>query len=263
MRYLNVSLLSLCVATESPPAFLAGMRRMMSGMHSLPDVFVLEGGSAWTSSLCPEEICLRSEEIRDAVCLLSDEFGFHAVVGNLPWQTDRGLGNRTWITNDFGRIFAFYDQVHVRSFEGQPPASVGGDRPVFFDIDGVSCSVVTGYDIYFPEYMRTLSLAGAKVVFALTAPPIYERTAQESILRALAIGNQVFLVACGKVDPAGREACAEAASAFSPSGDEAVLFEEEGRARSVSLDITEVDRCRKSLPLERDRKPGLYLLLTE
>jgi predicted amidohydrolase len=49
----------------------------------------------------------------------------------------------------------------------------------------------------------------------------------------------------------------------SPWGDELVSLKEEEGAFTLTLDMSETDRCKKALPLEKDRRPELYGLLQD
>lgn len=112
------------------------------------------------------------------------------------------------------RKIHLYDAFGFRESDIYLPGPI--DRPVTFDINGVTVGVLTCYDLRFPEPFRWLVDAGAQVVAlpaAWIAGPAKEHHWQ-TLLAARAIENTVYLagadqsgpVSCGQsriVDPMG------------------------------------------------------------
>ncbi|MDR1944300.1 MAG: hypothetical protein LBQ19_05710, partial [Synergistaceae bacterium] len=130
----------------------------------------------------------------EAVKAICAELGTFAVAGALPWRSQDGVSLRAWIVNDAGAAFAWYDKTHIPS-TGE--AYKAGESPLIFDAGGISCGVAIGYDILFPEFTRSIALAGAGVIFVPARWPESRRDAWAPILRSAAATGQVYVAACG------------------------------------------------------------------
>jgi len=159
---------------------------------------------------------------------------------------------RTWIIGDSGNAFASYDKAHLSSGAGEDKIYSPGEGPRIFNIGEATCSALSGYDILFPEYCRQISLAGAQIFF-VPANWLGEFGAMwEPMIRSLAFTNQCYVAAC---NAAGNSAV------VSPWGEIIGAMGAEEGILSVSFKLSEAPRCRKKIPLERDRRGGIYAII--
>lgn len=115
--------------------------------------------------------------------------------------------NRTVFLDPKGKILSFYDKIHLfdvdfkngRSFKESNYIEPGDKLKVtntpFGKVGFTIC-----YDLRFPELFRKLALKGAEIIVVPAA--FLSKTGQyhwETLLRARAIENQVFIVATGQV----------------------------------------------------------------
>jgi predicted amidohydrolase len=159
---------------------------------------------------------------------------------------------RAWVFDDSGDAFASCDKTHLRSKTGEDKIYAPGDGPVIFNIGDAACAILSGYDMLFPEYCRQISLAGAQVFFVLANWPEEFDSMWEPMIRSSAFTNQCF-VAAGNAN--GQSA------AVSPFGDTIAMMGAEEGVLSVALRLPETSTCKKSLPLERDRRAGIYAII--
>lgn len=230
---------------------------MAEAMDEETDIFLLP--ELWTGMCEAGE----SASALDAVCRICRERGVWAVAGTMPWPSGGGLVNRAWVVDDAGTPVAFYDKAHLFSQGGEDKRFAPGDKPLIFSLRGIDCSVMVSYDIRFPEYSRCVGLAGGLVIFVPAFWPCEGRGAWETLLRAAAASCQACVVGCnaGASPDLTSGASFGGSAAVSPWGDvEGSLGEKEGILVS-RLVIGEVFKCRKHLPLERDRRTGLYGIL--
>ena len=250
--YLELSFIRLDAVDEDPLVNAANVCRMVKEQDTLPDVIVLP--ELWTGGYTPCSQGSFHERCMDAaavICSLCEELGIHAVVGSMPWRTNSGFVSRAWIINDLGERFAYYDKTHLSSAEKKDNLFVRGEQPLFFSIGGVLCSVIIGYDLFFPEFMRCIALGGAKVIFVLLGREVHKE--KDVILRAAAVTGQIFVVAC---DSFG------GSLVISPSGELISRTCPENDLVFACINPANVDKCRQSESFCKDRRPELYALLS-
>ncbi|MDR3254879.1 MAG: hypothetical protein LBT31_04885 [Synergistaceae bacterium] len=194
------------------------------------------------------------------LCLLCSDIGVHLIAGAMPWPAEGGVVDRSWVINDAGDSFAFYDRAHI--FSGHPAESFqGGTSPLFFSIAGVGCSVAIGYDICFPEYVCSIGRAGASVIFVPAAWPATRGEQWEFTLRAAASAAQAYVVACNISGGSEGSLHFGRSIIVSPWGGVIASLGREEGVLTATLNLGEVERCRGDMPLGRDRRGDLYRLL--
>jgi predicted amidohydrolase len=125
-------------------------------------------------------------------------------------------------------------------------------------IEGVPAAMMICYDIRFPELARTLALGGAKVLFVPAEWPHPRLHHWKTLLTARAIENQMFVVACNRVGRSVDTDFFGHSLVLNPWGETLVEGDETERILQATLELDEVDRVRKTIPIFEDRRPGLY-----
>jgi predicted amidohydrolase len=225
-------------------------------MDASTDIIILP--ELWTGCRDADSSPAALDEIRE----LCSSLGVYAVAGTLPWREGDMTVNRSWIVNDSGSAFTFYDKAHLSSRDGDGTFTAG-KRPGIFDVGGVRCAAAVGYDIRFPEYTRSMGLAGAGVLFVAARWARASRGAWEALLRSAAAASQTYVVACNGAGTISRPPCFGTSLIASPWGDVTAALGEREDVLTSRLDLSEIAKCRKLLPLEKDRRPGLYRLLVD
>ncbi|MDD5484365.1 MAG: carbon-nitrogen hydrolase family protein [Kiritimatiellae bacterium] len=136
------------------------------------------------------------------------------MAGSIMEKAGDKIYNTLLLLNRRGKIAARYRKIHLfeahlgngRSVRESDVYSAG-KRPVMADIEGWQCGLSICYDLRFPELFRHYAAAGAHLFFV---PANFTRKTGrdhwETLLRARAIENQVFVVApdqCGKNQATG------------------------------------------------------------
>jgi deaminated glutathione amidase len=106
----------------------------------------------------------------------------------------------------YRKIFLFRATLTDRAYN-ESAYTEAGQQPCVFRLDGVCFGLSICYDLRFPELFRSLKKAGADLVFvpaAFTVPT--GRAHWETLLRARAIENQMYVAAPGLVGRSGNGA---------------------------------------------------------
>ncbi|MDT5069864.1 MAG: deaminated glutathione amidase [Mycobacterium sp.] len=134
--------------------------------------------------------------------------GVAVIVGmtETPTGDDDRCTNAVLAVDEQGRTIGVYRKVHLYDAFGYRESDrivAHEPRPLVFDRDGMRFGVMTCYDLRFPEMARFLVDAGAEVLIvpaAWLAGPAKEDH-WTTLLRARAIENTVYVLACGQTGP--------------------------------------------------------------
>jgi predicted amidohydrolase len=197
----------------------------------------------------------------DTLAGLCDGRGGFAVSGGLPWNDTGRQTMRTWIIDDAGNSFAFYDKVHLSSGDGESKNYAPGRYARLWNAGEVLCAAVSGYDVMFPEFCRQISAAGAQILFVSARWREEFSAAWEFTLRAAAFVNQCYIAACNLTGESDGEIFCGNSIVVSPDGEIAGRMGTGEGALKVEFDLSEVARCKRNIPLEADRRGDIYVTL--
>lgn len=221
--------------------------------------------------LLPEYFCLMGHKETDKLDI-AETFGqgpmqtflatqaathnVHIMAGTLPLisPVKNRVYNTVLVFNPHGECTARYDKIHLFRFtKGEESYDEGrvllpGNTPVVADVDGFKIGLSVCYDLRFPELYRAM---GKVDLIVMPAAFTYTtgRAHWEVLMRARAIENQCYVLACGQggVHENGRRTWGHS-MLVNPWGEiENVLEEGEGIVLG-QLDPAKLDEVRTSLP---------------
>ncbi len=122
------------------------------------------------------------------------------VSGSLPLRGPRGTLTNTSMVYRNGKLLHRYDKIHLfgpggdtRYFEAGVGNGVFSFRVGNRRVNG---GVIICYDLRFPELTRMLARDGLQVLFVPARWPQVRDDAWQTLLKARAIENQIFVVGC-------------------------------------------------------------------
>ncbi|HIJ86571.1 MAG TPA: carbon-nitrogen family hydrolase [Desulfuromonadales bacterium] len=202
------------------------------------------------------ELALRTKGIVDELLEFSARHKM-VIIGSMPEPNGDKVFNTVSVI-DSGSLAGVYRKMHLFSLLGEERAFSGGDSWLCAETSLGKVGVIICYDLRFPELSRRLALEGAQVI---CVPAQWPRPRQEhwrTLLRARAMENQLFIVACnacgtiGKLDFFGMSMIIDAkGDLLTETGDV------EGEILS-SLDMQTMTDWRAQIPCFNDRKPECY-----
>lgn len=202
------------------------------------------------------KLALRTEGIVSELLELSARHRL-VIIGSMPEPNGDKVFNTVYVA-DKGKIAGVYRKMHLFSLLGEHNAFSGGDSWLLAETSIGRVGVIICYDLRFPELTRRLALEGAEVI---CVPAQWPRPRQEhwrTLLRARAMENQLYIVACnacgliGKLDFFGMSMIIDA------KGDVlADAGEREGEIYAA-LDMQAMIDWRAQIPCFNDRKPECY-----
>jgi predicted amidohydrolase len=181
-----------------------------------------------------------------------------ALFGSTLVQLPEGVGNTAVLFDRDGHRLAVYSKIHLFGLMDEPRYLVAGNAPTLVETPWGKAGLAICYDLRFPELFRAYALAGADLILLVAEWPMPRLAHWQTLLRARAIENQVFVIACNRAGSSGETTFFGHSTVVDPWGE--VLFEADDRPglHTVSLDLTRLAEARQRLPILRDRRPECY-----
>lgn len=219
-----------------------------------PNVLILP--EMWTSDI--EQNSGQKHNVLPVLDKLKDIAARHSVniVAGSMIETREGkdVFNTAYIIDRQGSTIASYDQVHCPRHQKLST----GSNAVTFDIDGICCGIILGYDLRFPEFVRQLALKGAKVLFVPGMWPGPREIHWKLLNIVRAIENQFFVVAVNRAGTTGNVAYPGMSMVVDPWGEALIEGDDTPDILTTVIDISLVDKARAQNPVLADRRPDVY-----
>jgi omega-amidase len=191
------------------------------------------------------------------VSKMAREHSIHFIGSSLAVK-GTGHTNTAVIFSPQGQLLAEYSKLHLfRPFEEDKYLVPGQEAPVF-DLAWGASALAICYDLRFPELFRRYALAGAKIVFFTAEWPYPRLMHWQTLLRARAIENQFFMVACNRVGQSGNWSFFGHSAIYGPSGELIVGAGKEEMLLTAVIDLDAVDEVRQLITVFEDRRDGVY-----
>lgn len=235
--------------------------KIIESAKEKPDVIVLP--EMWNTSFFPENVKELAdkdgERTRNLLKKLSKEHDVNIVGGSVSRITDGELYNTAYIYDRNGKEVASYDKVHSFSPSGEHEIFKGGNELCIFELDGVKCGIIICYDVRFVEWVRMNALEGIQVLFVPAAWPAIRDLHWDTLNRARAIENQMFVVCVNSVGDAGGDSKFGGHSAIiDPWGEYIIEPDDKEKIDNGEIDLSVIKGIRESINVFRDRKEKLY-----
>lgn len=203
---------------------------------------------------------LADPEGREAISFLSGlakKYNVWFAGGSVLAGTEKGAVNRAIVIDPTGRYVAHYDKVHLYPLLNEDRYLAAGSEECLFEIGGATAGCVICYDIRFCEWVRLCAVHGAKILFVSADWPAKRIGHWQTLLRARAIENMMYVAACGRAGKNG-DGSAGHSMVIDPWGK--VLYEapENEAAAFIDIDLSAVGEARKYLKVLDARRPELY-----
>ena len=189
---------------------------------------------------------------------LSARTGIHLLGSTLSLLGENRFGNTLTVFSSEGKLLADYSKIHLFRLMEEEKYLTAGDNPVLVDLPFARAGLAICYDLRFPELFREYALAGAGMVFLPAEWPHPRLSHWQTLVRARAIENQIFMVAVNRV---GRDASNEFfghSMVVDPWGEILAEGGEGEELITVELDPLKVQEARRKIPIVQDRRPDVY-----
>ncbi len=203
------------------------------------------------------ELALRTQGIVDELLEISRSLKL-VICGSMPEPDGDAKVFNTVFLADNGRLAGIYRKMHLFSLLGEDRAFAAGDSWLLADTSLGKVGVIICYDLRFPELSRRLALEGARVICVPAQWPKPRQEHWRTLVRARAIENQLFVVACNACGPIGKLDLFGMSMIVDPKGEVLAEAGEEERELVAPLDMRAMADWRAQIPCFNDRRPELY-----
>ena len=129
------------------------------------------------------------------------------IAGSVALRGRAGVLTNSSLVYHHGRLIHRYDKIHLFRPADEPRFFRPGKSARAFSISGsgwkLKAGIIICYDLRFPELTRLLAREGAEVLFVPARWPLERNEAWQSLLKARAIENQMFVVGCNAMGEEG------------------------------------------------------------
>lgn len=199
-----------------------------------------------------------AEGIFAEVGRLARRYHMHILGSCLAAAPHGGIAN-TLVWHDLqGKVAAEYSKLHLFRLMDEEKYLVAGEKPIVVESDWGMAGLSICYDLRFPELFRTYALAGAKIVFIPAEWPHPRLAHWQTLLRARAIENQLYVVACNRVGRAKNSHFFGHSCIINPWGETVIEAGEQEILLTAEIDLDLVDEVRQRIPIFTDRRPEVY-----
>ncbi|TWI70768.1 putative amidohydrolase [Desulfobotulus alkaliphilus] len=182
------------------------------------------------------------------------------IVGSLPVSEGGSIYNVAHVMDADGRLAGSYSKTHLFTAGGEGRGFAAGSSAGVFETMAGPVGVMICYDLRFPELSRTLMDKGARILAVPAQWPAVRRTHWQTLARARAIENQLFVVAANRCGEDGELRYPGSSLIVSPTDQVLVDMGEGPGLATAELDFSLMDDYRKAIPCLRERRPEVYAL---
>jgi omega-amidase len=258
---LTVSLGQMDVALGQPQANLETAQLMAAeAARRGSDVLVLP--ELWSTGYDLEHAASHATDLGAGIFAQTAEIARRhdlTIVGSCLSLQDQGrYANTAVFFGPDGSAQGHYSKIHLfRLMQEEQYLTAGQDLGLIETAWGPAGLAIC-YDLRFPELFRRYALAGARLIFIPAEWPAPRLAHWQTLLRARAIENQLFVVACNRVGQSKGQHFFGHSAIIDPWGELVVEGGGQEMVLTATIDLGRVDEVRTQIPVFADRRPELY-----
>jgi omega-amidase len=157
-----------------------------------------------------------------------------------------------------GALSATYRKTHLFRLMDEEKWLAPGEKLELVEADWGLTGLGVCYDLRFPEFFRHYALRGARLVLLPAEWPARRAYHWQTLLRARAIENQMFLAGCNRVGESKGEVFGGGSAVIDPWGEAVVEGGSGETLLTAEIDLDQVDAVRNRIPVFKDRRPEIY-----
>ncbi|MCU0476146.1 MAG: carbon-nitrogen family hydrolase [Anaerolineae bacterium] len=181
-----------------------------------------------------------------------------SIVGSVLEKRGQEVTNSATFFTPKGQMLGVYRKIHLFRLMSEDAHLRAGQSPLLLDMPWGKTAFAICYDLRFPELMRRYAVEGAKICIIPAEWPIERVEHWTTLLRARAIENQMYVVACNACGETGGTTFAGHSMVIDPWGKVVGMAGEDPSLLTVEIELERVDEVRQRIPVFEDRRPDLY-----
>lgn len=181
-----------------------------------------------------------------------------AIGGTMLEQEGGKFYNTFHLIDPAGEIISRYRKIHLFSLMNEPDFLSPGQEMVISRIRDIPVGLMTCYDLRFPEFSHQLALKGARLLLISAQWPKQRAAHWQALLKARAIENQLFIVACNRIGQGTEQVFPGLSAVYDPWGEQILKSPRRQGGFSCQLNFNQLQAARQAIDIFSDRRPDLY-----
>lgn len=239
---------------ENKKANIEAFQRVLESNQDTFDLILLPEMSFTGFSM---NTVVTGEDNNDTITAVSElSRRFRSTIG-FGWVKHKSdCENHYTVVDCEGRVLSDYIKIHPFSYSGENDHFTSGTELSFFELSDICFATLICYDLRFPELFRIASRKADAIIVPANWPE--KRNAHwETLIRARAIENQVYMIGINCVGNIGNVEYCGCSCVIAPDGTE--LMKVKGAEALARIELNnDVQKYREEFPTYRDRKDELY-----
>lgn len=199
---------------------------------------------------------------------LAKQYGLWIISGSFPEICGTKPKNTLVLIDPNGEIRCKYSKIHMfdvdldggKSYHESKSATAGDEITLCETPLGVLGFTIC-YDLRFGELYRLLALSGAQVIFVPASFAAQTGKAHwEVLLRARAIENGVYIVACGQIGDKSIMSTYGHSMVIDPWGKVIARIKDQPGVLMAEIDLSYIEKVRRQIPSLQNRRTDVYEL---
>lgn len=263
MTHLKVSLLQMNIEPGNPDSNREKASEMINNAlktKGKPDIIILP--EMWTTAyqlgdlanICDKEGMPTSQLIAG----MAKSNHVNIVAGSYASMKDKKIFNTAYVFNRKGDNIAKYQKIHLFKLMDEHKYIESGSDHCIFEIDGIKCGIIICYDLRFPELTRKLALLGIKLLFVPAQWPAARLDHWQTLLKARAIENQIFIAAVNRAGSDPRDEFAGGSMLINPWGEIIAQGGCKEQIITAEIDLSKIEEAKSKIDILGDRVPKTY-----
>ena len=157
-----------------------------------------------------------------------------------------------------GQLTAAYRKAHLFRLMDEEKWLAPGDKLELVETEWGMTGLGICYDLRFPEMFRKYALGGARLILLPAEWPSRRAYHWQTLVRARAIENQMFVAACNRVGESKGEHFGGGSAVIDPWGEAVVEGGSSETLLTAEIDLDKVDEVRQRIPVFKDRRADIY-----
>lgn len=172
--------------------------------------------------------------------------------GSILERSGKKFFNTAVLISNTGKISAIYHKHNLFRLLDEHKIYSQGKKPRLWNSPWGKIAPLICYDIRFPEFLRNLTLKGARFALVCAQWPSSRRDHWLTLLKARAIENQMFVIACNARGKKGKLSFVGDSCVISPWGKVLFQMKKDQEIGYFKIDLSLVENIRKKYPFLKD-----------
>jgi predicted amidohydrolase len=180
-----------------------------------------------------------------------------SILYGYPERSGQRIFNSARLIHPTRGAIANYRKTHLYGAE-EKRLFAPGDELAVAELEGLKVGILICYDVEFPETVRALALAGAKVIAVPTALIEPFDIVSRTLVPARAFENQVYVAYAGMCGRERNLGYCGLSCIVGPDGRDLARAGADPALLVADIDFSAISNGRKKNPYLSDRRPELY-----